>query len=193
MFKSWGQLMEHFEYVCTELKNQQTQVELLVDLMVQAKNNEIVLLAVGRCADILHLFRVRLKQLGYVPSKLTRASDKFMEFVVPSTALVLCLSGSGLTQPTVDYAQAYMKRGAKLALITSYNDGPLVKRATVTVLISGISDDDIKEKINKPYDYGEKQKIRFDVNPPPTLFECGATIFFEGLVSSIHKALQETH
>jgi hypothetical protein len=114
-------------------------------------------------------------------------SERFFELSIPTSSLIICVSGTGLTYPTVPYAKEYVERGAKLVLLTSNKESPLARLAFIKLFISGISDDDIQEKRADPYGYGDRQKIVFDLNPPPTRFECGAFLILEGIISAVSR------
>ena len=189
VFESYDDLTSHLGKVRGELSSQEKEVQRFLDILLESKKigRELLLVGVGRCADILHLFRTRLIQLGFLSDSVKLVSERFFELSIPTSSLIICVSGTGLTYPTVPYVREYVERGAKLVLLTSNKESPLAISAFVKLFISGISDDDIKEKKASPYGYGDRQRIVFDLNPSPTRFECGAFLVLEGIVSAVSR------
>jgi D-arabinose 5-phosphate isomerase GutQ len=188
--KAWDDMVYHLnESAKQHIMSQKESIDYLVQeiLMAREKGGEIVLVGVGRCADILRMFMTRLLQR---PLLLSRSMVKIVsegpfEPTISPDSLVICLSGSGRTMPTIAYAKRYAEMGAKLIFITSNRKSVLVDAAKKWIFIPGLQ----KRDIHKPeYAYGPDQPVYFEnSHPGPTLFECASLVLFDSVISSIQK------
>lgn len=195
--EAWKKMSEHLDNTVAKFEKKEAvltrkNIERIIKLLIKAKSaqQEIILLGVGRDADILRMFSIRLKQIGFARGQVKVVSEEGpFDFVGGgSDSIAICLSGRGFTSPTAEIAAIYKERGAKLVVITSNRKSQLIGSADVNLIIEGLTPFDLK--LGR-YAYGPDQLLHFDPkkrHPGPTLFEVAALMVLECIVSSLHFA-----
>lgn len=202
--EAYEQLVKQLGIAREKLQSQEKNIVRLFDYLMEARRQkgEVLLIGVGRCANILDLFRTRLTQSPvrfkdvevelptiFKPGQVKVVSEGPFESIIGKGVLAICLSGTGKTLPTIAFVKSYVKMGAKLILLTSNPSGELVDIADICIYIPGISEEDLKKN---PYDYGARAPIYFeDSHPGPTYFELGALALLESIISAIYISVQK--
>lgn len=142
----------------------------IVNLFFDA--NRIFVYGAGRSGLVARAFAIRLVHLG------------FQTFVIGETIgapikkgdLVILISGSGETIPTVMTAEIARNISAEVVVVTTKKQSRITKFADVSVVLSA--------------DCDELEKKKFA--PLGTLFEASAWIFLDGLVAELMEQKGET-
>lgn len=191
---AWQKLNESLKSSYFELKSQEKQIKSFIKLLVQTKKDggSIFLIGAGRSASILNFFMTRLIQLEFSDKNLSVITEERIPLLDPEKTLVICLSGTGLTEPAISYAVEYAKSRTLTIFITgnrqeNHLKSPLLNHANIVIYIPGISEYDLVIKKEKPRAYGKDQRIKFDLVPGPSLFECSAIFFLEAVISVLNK------
>lgn len=136
------------------------------------KAERIFLYGAGRSGLVAKAFAIRLVHLGFQ----TYVIGETITPPVRKGDLVVVISGSGETIPSVMTADIARKIGAKLIAITAREDSKIAKNADFIVKLSTECED----------------KERAKLAPLGTLFEAGAWIFLDGLVSHLMEMRGES-
>jgi D-arabinose 5-phosphate isomerase GutQ len=191
---AWQKLTKSLELSYSELKDQEKQIKSFIKLLVETKKDDgsIFLIGAGRSANILNFFMTRLIQLGFSEKNLSLVTEEKIPLLDPEKTLVICLSGTGLTEPAISYAVEYAKSKTLTIFITGNRHennlkSPLFDYANIVIYIPGISEYDLSHKKEKPRAYGKDQIIKFNLVPGPSLFECSAIFFLEAVISVLNK------
>lgn len=105
--------------------------------------------------------------------------------IVPAMAsqdVMVAISGSGDTEPTLTLAQRAHEIGAHVLSITSFSDSPLAKISDLVIEIPGRIKPKTKDYIQRRVS-GEYEPL----TPFGALFEISTRIFLEGLVVELAK------
>jgi len=144
------------------------------------KADRIFLYGAGRSGLVAKAFAIRLVHLGFQ----TYVIGETITPPVRKGDLVIVISGSGETIPSVMTAEIAKKIGAKLIAVTSRENSKISKNADFTVKLSTECED--------------KERARFA--PLGTLFEASAWLFLDGLVAKLmemkgesEKRMKERH
>ena len=142
--------------------------------------DRIFLYGAGRSGLVAKAFAIRLVHLGFQ----TYVIGETITPPVRKGDLVIVISGSGETIPSVMTAEIAKKIGAKLIAVTSRGNSKISKNADFTVKLSTECED----------------KERAKLAPLGTLFEASAWLFLDGLVAKLmemkgesEKRMKERH
>ncbi len=138
-----------------------------VDMITDAK--QIFVYGSGRSGLVGKFFAMRLVQLGLVAYFIGETITP----VVNREDLVVLISNTGRTKSTLLVESIANRIGAKVIAITSNEQSPLAKHATLTFVL-------------KP------KNSRKDLAPLGTLFEDSAVIFLDSLVAELMKKLNQS-
>ncbi len=111
------------------------------------RSKRIFIVGAGLNSFVAGIFATRLAHLGYIAY-----STETLMPPIEKDDLLIAISGSGFTRPTIDYARVAKDIGAKVIAITSFKDSELAKLADILVEVPGRI---ITEKYKK--DYLERQ------------------------------------
>jgi 6-phospho 3-hexuloisomerase len=151
------------------------EVERFIAAVLDAKR--VFVVGAGRSGLVVKSFAMRLMHLdidvyviGETITRSLRASD-----------LLIALSGSGETDLIVESAKIAKKVGAKVVAITSYPESSLAKLANMLVVLPG------RREIAKTRRYMKRELTGeyASLTPLGTLFEVGAMVFLDGVISSM--------
>ena len=142
--------------------------------------DRIFLYGAGRSGLVAKAFAIRLVHLGFQ----TYVIGETITPPVRKGDLVIVISGSGETIPSVMTAEIAKKIGAKLIAVTSRENSKISKNADFTVKLSTECED----------------RERARLAPLGTLFEASAWLFLDGLVAKLmemkgesEKRMKERH
>ncbi len=141
---------ENLKELLNLMKSYLNRIDFLkVDEMIKEirKSRRVFIVGAGLNSFVAGIFATRLAHLGYVAY-----STETLMPPIEEGDLLIAISGSGFTRPTVDYAKVAKEVGAKVVAITSFKDSELAKIADILVEIPGRI---ITEKYKK--DYLERQ------------------------------------
>ncbi len=154
----------------------ETQVETMIKMLLEAKDKKIFVVGMGRSGFIGRAFALRLMNLGFNVFFLG-------ETITPAAGrddLVIAISGTGMTKLVVSAASAAKEIGARVIVVTSYEDSQLGQMADQLVLVRG------RTKMGWPReeDYLARQIMgeREPLSPLGSVFENNSMIFLDGLV-----------
>jgi 6-phospho 3-hexuloisomerase len=145
------------------------------------KTKRVFVVGAGRSGLVAKAFATRLMHLDFnvyvVGETITPALD-------PGD-LLIALSGSGETDLIVESARIAKKIGARVVAITSFPRSSLAKEADLIVTLPG------RTKIARTTRYMRRELIgeHASLTPLGTLFEIGAMVFLDGVISSLMAKL----
>ena len=142
-------------------------IDRAVDMITHAK--QIFVYGSGRSGLVGKFFAMRLVQLGLVAYFIGETITP----VVNREDLVVLISNTGRTKSTLLVESIANRIGAKVIAITSQQNSPLAKHATLTFIL--------KPKNN-----------RKDLAPLGTLFEDSAVIFLDSMIAELMKKLNQS-
>lgn len=146
------------------------RIEEICEVFLKA--DRIFLYGAGRSGLVAKAFAIRLVHLGFQ----TYVIGETITPPVRENDLIVVISGSGETIPSVMTAEIAKKMGAKLVVITSRKDSRIARYADITVILS--------------VEHEEEKKKR--LSPLGTLFEASAWIFTDGLVAKLMEMKGES-
>ncbi len=165
-------------------KVQLDQVDKMIEMILNAKDKRLLVIAVGRSGLIGRAFAMRLMHLGFnvyvMGETITPAIGK--------DDLVIAISGSGATKLAVTAAEIAKEVGGKIVVLTSYPDSALGKISDHVVELRG------RTKIAKERDYflrqitGEHEPLA----PLGTIFEISSSVFLDGVIVELMNRLGKT-
>ena len=137
----------------------------------------------GRSALIAENFAIRLLQLGFSVSVVSEHALDIAPPVGGNGDLVIAISGSGETEEVLTYCKVAKKKGAKIAVITSFEDSTLAKLADYVVIVKGRS----KRWKYKTFIERELSGEAEAVSIEGALFEISTMILIEAIVQYIQE------
>jgi 6-phospho-3-hexuloisomerase len=154
-----------------------TQVENLVQLLIESRKRRIFLIGMGRSGYVGRSFALRLMNLGYevyvIGETITPAANK--------DDLTIAISGSGSTRIVLTAGATAKDIGMTLAVITSFEDSPLAKIADYVLLIRGREEDQV-QTMDEDY-YVVRQLLGRGTSAPyGTMFENNCMVILDGLI-----------
>jgi len=163
---------EAYEYIVKSVKSSldsvdEKLIERAVEMIVEAK--QIFVYGSGRSGLVGKFFAMRLVQLGLVAYFIGETITP----VVNKEDLVVLISNTGRTKSTILVESIANRIGAKVIAITSNENSPLAKHATLSFII-------------KP------ENSRRELAPLGTLFEDSAVIFLDSLIAELMKKLKQS-
>ncbi len=132
-------------------------------------SKQIFVYGSGRSGLVGKFFAMRLVQLGLVAYFIGETITP----VVNKDDLVILISNTGRTKSTILVESIANRIGAKVIAITSHENSPLAKYATLTFVLKPKND-------------------RKELAPLGTLFEDSAVIFLDSLVAELMKKLNQS-
>jgi 6-phospho-3-hexuloisomerase len=184
---SWNEILSQIENTLKKLDP--NQVEILIQLIIEAKENKIFIVGMGRSGLVGRGFALRLMNLGlnvYITGEtITPAAT--------SNDLMIAISGSGITKIVLTVAKTAKEIGMTVIGITSHSDSLLGKIADHIVIVGGR----MKEhEMSKDEDYYLIRQLMGGSTPLThlgTMFENNCMIFLDSLTVEIIDRLGTTH
>lgn len=151
------------------------QVDDFIETILSA--NRVFVVGAGRSGLVVKSFAMRLMHLDvdvYVIGETITRSLRRKD-------LLIALSGSGETDLIVESAKIAKKVKAKIVAITSYPESSLAKLADLVVVLPG------RREIARTRRYMRRELSGeyASLTPLGTLFEVGAMVFLDGVISSL--------
>ena len=137
----------------------------------------------GRSALIAENFAIRLLQLGFSVSVVSEHALDIAPPVGGNGDLVIAISGSGETEEVLTYCKVAKKKGAKIAVITSFKDSSLAKIADYVVIVKGRS----KRWKYKTFIERELSGEAEAVSIEGALFEISTMVLIEAIIQYIQE------
>ena len=137
----------------------------------------------GRSALIAENFAIRLLQLGFSVSVVSEHALDIAPPVGGNGDLVIAISGSGETKEVLTYCKIAKKKGAQVAVVTSFRDSSLAKIANYVVIVEGRS----KRWKYKTFIERELSGEAEAVSIEGALFEISTMILIEAIVQYIQE------
>lgn len=151
----------------------------MLDVIINAKDNKILLLGTGRSGFVGRAFALRLMHLGFN----VYVSGETITPALSPDDLVLAISGSGTTTTVVAQAEVAKSVGTKIIALTSHQDSPLAKLADYIVVVKG------RTKIDDFYYDGRQIAGEYDNAPLGTMFELSIMVFLDSIIAEIMQRL----
>jgi 6-phospho 3-hexuloisomerase len=136
------------------------------------KANRVFVYGAGRSGLVARAFAIRLVHLGFQ----TFVIGETIGAPVKKDDLVFIVTGSGETIPAVMTAEIAEKKGAKLVVVTSRADSPIVKFADIPVILCAEC----------------KENERKYLAPLGTLFEASSWLLMDGIIAELMRQKGET-
>jgi 6-phospho-3-hexuloisomerase len=159
------------------------EIEDIIQNILEAQDNKILLLGTGRSGFVGRAFALRLMHLGFN----VYVSGETITPALSEQDLVIAISGSGTTTTVVAQAEVAHSLGAKVIAITSHPKSPLVKYANDKVIVKG------RTKIDQDFDYDRRQiSGEYDNAPLGTMFELSVMVFLDSVTADLMHRLGRT-
>ena len=154
------------------MKHSLDEIEIDVEGLVALflNSHRIFVYGAGRSGLVAKAFAIRLAHLGFQ----TFVIGESICAPVQQKDLVIIVSGSGETIPSVMTAEIAERIGAKLLVVTGKKNGPLNNLADMAILFPQINDDKKRE-----------------CAPLGTVFEATAWIFLDSIIAVLMKETGE--
>jgi 6-phospho-3-hexuloisomerase len=162
------------------------KVELLIQLLLKAKDQKIFIIGIGRSGFVGRAFALRLMNLSF--------NVYFLgETITPAAGvgdLLIAISGTGATKMVLTAGMAAKDIGATVIAITSFPKSNLGQLADYTVIVKGRT----KKGLPKEEDYLARQIIgeREPLLPLGSIFETKCMVFLDGLIVELMQRLGQT-
>ena len=156
-----------------------SQVEGMLDILVQARGEErkVLIVGAGRSGLVGRAFAMRLMHLGL---------NVFVmgETITPAIGdgdIVLIISGSGSTTLPVTVAEMAKKLRAKVLAVTSHPGSQLGKAADHIVIVLG------RKRMAREEEYHSRQLLgeHESLAPMGTLFEDSCMVFLDSVIAEL--------
>ena len=156
-------------------------IDRFIDAIVNAKR--VFIAGAGRSGLVARAFGMRLMHLGFT----VYIVGEVITPAIRADDLLIIVSGSGQTSSMINVAEASRKKGAKIALITSFPDSPVGKSSDYIVKIKGRAIDDLDR------DYTNRQLVgdHEPITPLGTLFELTAMVFLDAAIEELMLRYQK--
>ena len=151
----------------------------MLNVIINAKENKILLLGTGRSGFVGRAFALRLMHIGFN----VYVSGETITPALSPDDLVLAISGSGTTTTVVAQAEVVKSVGTKIIALTSHQDSPLAKLADHIVVVKG------RTKIDDFYYDGRQIAGEYDNAPLGTMFELSIMVFLDSIIAEIMQRL----
>ena len=156
------------------------EIERMIDMILESKENKILLIGTGRSGFVGRAFALRLMHLGF---NVYVSGETITPALTPDD-LVVVISGSGTTTTSVAQAEVAERIGSKIIAITSHSDSPLAKVAGEVVVIKG------RTKLDQIRDYeGRQIRGEYDNAPLGTMFELSVMVFLDSVIADLMQRL----
>lgn len=160
---------------------QNDQIEQMIQLILDARDNKILVIGSGRSGFVGRAFALRLMQSGFK----VYVSGETITPALNLGDLVIAISGSGTTKIVVTQAEIAREIGAKIISITSYPDNRLGEYTDLAVVIRGRTKIDI--------DYTRRQITgEYDMAPLGTMFELSALVLLDSVIADLMKRIGQS-
>lgn len=156
------------------------EIEKLIQYILQAKGNKVLILGSGRSGFVGRAFALRLMQSGFN----VYVSGETITPALSPDDLILAISGSGTTKVVVTQAEIAKEVGAKVVSLTSHSDSRLGQLSDHVVVIKGRTKEEVDIDFVRRQITGE-----YDMAPLGTMFELSALVFLDGVIADIMKKL----
>ncbi len=156
------------------------EIERMIEMILESKENKILLIGTGRSGFVGRAFALRLMHLGF---NVYVSGETITPALTPDD-LVLVISGSGTTTTSVAQAEVAERIGSKIIAITSHPDSPLAKVAREVVVVKG------RTKLDQIRDYeGRQIRGEYDNAPLGTMFELSVMVFLDSVIADLMQRL----
>lgn len=160
---------------------QNDQIEQMIQLILDARDNKILVIGSGRSGFVGRAFALRLMQSGFK----VYVSGETITPALNRGDLVIAISGSGTTKIVVTQAEIAREIGAKIISITSYPGNRLGEYTDLAVVIRGRTKIDI--------DYTRRQITgEYDMAPLGTMFELSALVLLDSVIADLMKRIGQS-
>jgi 6-phospho-3-hexuloisomerase len=162
------------------------EVEQLIKLLLEARDEKIFTVGMGRSGFVARSFALRLMNLGFnvyfLGETITPAAEK--------DDLLIAISGTGTTKMVLTASTAAKEIGAKVIAITSFSESPLGQLADLVVTVKGRT----KAGMPREEDYLARQIIgeREPLTPLGSIFENNCMVFLDSLIVELMHRLGRT-
>jgi 6-phospho-3-hexuloisomerase len=162
------------------------EVEQLIKLLLEARDEKIFTVGMGRSGFVARSFALRLMNLGFnvyfLGETITPAAEK--------DDLLIAISGTGTTKMVLTASAAAKEIGAKVIAITSFSESPLGQLADLVVTVKGRT----KAGMPREEDYLARQIIgeREPLTPLGSIFENNCMVFLDSLIVELMHRLGRT-
>jgi len=179
---AWKDIVQFADEALSQVES--SQVDKMVEWIIEAYNERVLIIGVGRSGLVGRSFAMRMMHLGFNVYVMG-------ETVTPAIGkgdLVIAISGSGMTKLVVTAAGIAKEVGARIIAITSHADSELGKLSDHIVQVRG------RTKVVAETDYflrqitGEHEPLA----PLGTVFEVSALIFFDSIIVELMHKLGKT-
>ncbi len=158
----------------------ENQIEKMIEVIIEARENKILLIGTGRSGFVGRSFALRLMHLGF---SVYVSGETITPSLTPDD-LVLAISGSGTTKTVVAQAEVANGIGSKVIAVTSHPESPLVNFADEVVVVKG------RTKIDQEFDYDRRQITgEHDNAPLGTMFELSVSVFLDSVIADLMQRL----
>lgn len=158
-------------------------IEKMIEVVLDARENKILLLGTGRSGFVGRAFALRLMHLGF---NVYISGETITPALTPDD-LVVAISGSGTTKTVVAQAEVANGIGSRVIAVTSHPTSPLSKFADEVVVVKG------RTKIDREFDYARRQITgEHDNAPLGTMFELSVMIFLDSVIADLMQRLGMT-
>lgn len=156
------------------------EINRMVEVVLNAMDNKILLLGTGRSGFVGRAFALRLMHLGFS----VYVSGETITPALTPDDLVLAISGSGTTTTVVAQAEVAKSVGSKIIAVTSHPDSPLAELSDDIVVVKG------RTKIDQEFDYDGRQIAgEYDNAPLGTMFELSVMVFLDSVIAELMQKL----
>ena len=156
------------------------QIEGMIQYILQAKGNKILVLGSGRSGFVGRAFALRLMQSGFN----VYVSGETIAPALNPGDLVIAISGSGTTKIVVAQVEIAKEVGARIISITSHPESELGQLSDLAVVIKGRTKEDSDIDFTRRQITGE-----YDMAPLGTMFELSALVLLDGVIADLMKRL----
>ena len=159
------------------------EIDRIVEVILEARENKILLIGTGRSGFVGRAFALRLMHLGF---NVYVSGETITPALIPED-LVLAISGSGTTTTVVAQAEVSKAVGSKVVAVTSHQDSALAHLADEVIVVKG------RTKIDQDFDYDRRQITgEYDNAPLGTMFEISVMVFLDSVIAYLMQKLGVT-
>ena len=156
------------------------EINRMVEVILDARKNKILLLGTGRSGFVGRAFALRLMHLGF---NVYVSGETITPALTPED-LVFAISGSGTTTTVVAQAEVSRGVGSRVVAVTSHQDSPLADIADEVIVVKG------RTKIDQDFDYERRQITgEYDNAPLGTMFEISVMVFLDSVIACLMQQL----
>ena len=161
----------------------ENEIEKMIEIVLDAKENKILLIGTGRSGFVGRAFALRLMHLGF---NIYVSGETITPALTPED-LVIAISGSGTTKTVVAQAEVANEIGSKVIAVTSHPESPLSNFTDEVIVVKG------RTKIDQEFDYDRRQITgEHDNAPLGTMFELSVMVFLDSVIADLMQRLGVT-